>query len=442
MPAFLVLALLSLLFGSGKIRPAPELRLFDETLKQPQRRWGAFFLSLSIHLLLCLAALPVADALSQPDEDDIYYRRFLAARAIVIRMPSADSGTPDVAESSRRPHPVRDRIPTLRLPVPPLQKPALAAIDRRFTPPPFWNRALFPPPPKTPAASVYVNPVTPAPLLETPPKLELPAPADSQTEALLTSSRAIQPDSAKQVADALADSFTGYPVHLFALAPNGAALPAAGSGNVGSAPEYGSTAPNALFGAGGSNLTSANPADRIPRPHEPLVSLLSLLPMLDTPVKMAHPNNGVFDVVVQSSAGDVFPESVGRMTGKPIYTVYLEVGGRKEWILQYCIPKTDGSVHQISANLVHLGNPAPVKAPYPLITVRPPDEIHRGNYLFIHGMVDTTGKFQELQIITTTGGQSAERILAYLAQWEFRPATQDGRPVLVEVILAVPPEPV
>ena len=241
------------------------------------------------------------------------------------------------------------------------------------------------------------------------------------------------------------DPFTGYPVQVFALSSGPPAVASAlgipGPAAFGGVPE----ATNTGSGFTGSSFTRAagldNSADGNPRPPEPLVSLLSLLPMLDVPVRMVHPNNGFFDVVVQSSAADAFPETVGRMTGKPIYTVYLEVSGRKEWIMQYCIPQTDGPARQVSANLVHLGKPAPIKAPFPLITVRPPDELHRESYVLIHGMVDTSGRFQELRVITTTAGHRAERILAYLAQWEFRPATQDGRPILVEVILAVPPEP-
>jgi hypothetical protein len=35
---------------------------------------------------------------------------------------------------------------------------------------------------------------------------------------------------------------------------------------------------------------------------------------------------------------------------------------------------------------------------------------------------------------------TTDALLQYLSYWEFRPALQDGRPVKVEVILAVPPD--
>ena len=441
MPAFLILALLSLLFGSAKAQSTSELRLFNQALKPRRRRWGPFFLSVSLHLLICLAVLPVADVFTQEDEDDIYYRRFVAARAIVIRMPSRVS---QPSAEDRAPAPGRQlaRAHRIEFPMPPAQKPVLKAFDRRFTPPPFWSQSLLPPQQKGPPAAGYPSRVKVIPALQPAPRLELPlqTTTDPATEALLLDMVPAVPSPLKASADALVDPFTGYPVQVFAL-PSGPANAATALSISGSTPFSGAPgAPNT-----GSGFTRAadldNTIDRNPRPHEPLVNLLSMLPMLDVPVRMVHPNNGFFDVVVQSSAADAFPESVGRMTGKPIYTVYLEVGGRKEWIMQYCIPQTNGPARQVSANLVHLGNPAPIKAPFPLITVRPPDELHRESYVLIHGMVDTSGRFQELQVITSAAGHRAERILAYLAQWEFRPATQDGRPVLVEVILAVPPEP-
>jgi hypothetical protein len=145
--------------------------------------------------------------------------------------------------------------------------------------------------------------------------------------------------------------------------------------------------------------------------------------------------------VMQSSSNEAFPEGADALSGRPIYTVYLEVGAPKEWIMQYCVPDAPGPIQ--TGNIVALGNPAPVRAPYPLVTVRPPEDwSHGADYLLVHGFLDASGRFRNLRILPhrQPDARSSDALLQYLGYWEFRPAVQDGRPVMVEVILAVPPD--
>ena len=96
-----------------------------------------------------------------------------------------------------------------------------------------------------------------------------------------------------------------------------------------------------------------------------------------------------------------------------------------------------------AGNIIKLGSPAPVSAPYPMVTVRPPEDWRYGSeYLLVHGYLDTTGRFRDLRILPAQQARPSysEALLQYLAYWEFRPAAQDGVPVMVEVILAVPPD--
>jgi len=161
-----------------------------------------------------------------------------------------------------------------------------------------------------------------------------------------------------------------------------------------------------------------------------------------TPLRVLHPTNGVFDVVVvQSSGTEAFPEASAALSGRPIYTVYLQVGAPKEWILQYCVPNMTGPVQ--TGNFVNLGNPAPVASPYPMVTVRPPEDWQHGSdYLLVHGFLDESGRFRDMSILATqlSPAPTTSALLQYLAYWEFRPALVDGRPAKVEVILAVPPD--
>ena len=52
--------------------------------------------------------------------------------------------------------------------------------------------------------------------------------------------------------------------------------------------------------------------------------------------RIQHPADGNYDVVLMNSAGlDDLPEVAGLLTGNPVYTVYLRVGDRREWLLEY-----------------------------------------------------------------------------------------------------------
>ena len=158
--------------------------------------------------------------------------------------------------------------------------------------------------------------------------------------------------------------------------------------------------------------------------------------------RVVHPASGVFDIVVQSSGLDGFPESAGVLTGKPIYSVYLNVGTPKEWILQYALPAGESESPEVSGGVVRLGNSSPLAAPYPRVTFRPPIKTRQGSsaYVMVHGFLDGNGRFEGLKVLGTSAAEEAPQIVAVLERWEFRPAMQDGRPARVEILLAIAPE--
>lgn len=103
--------------------------------------------------------------------------------------------------------------------------------------------------------------------------------------------------------------------------------------------------------------------------------------------------------------------------------------------MQYCVP-TDTAIRKREGIAYQLGNPAPVKAPYPRITVAPPrwgrEEV------VMHGFITELGEFSELRVVS--GKETAEdlMVLPLLQHWVFRPATRDGRPIAVEFVLVIP----
>ena len=157
------------------------------------------------------------------------------------------------------------------------------------------------------------------------------------------------------------------------------------------------------------------------------------------PVRMVHPENGVFDVVlIQASADtEMLPGPV--LSGRPVHTVYLQVGAPREWILQYCVPQSSEYRVQQGGSVVQLGNPGPVKAPYPKVTVLPPaPALPRTARMVLHGFLTEQGMLRDLRMIGEDQKHGEAQIIPYLQQWEFRPAARDGRAIEVEVVLTIP----
>jgi hypothetical protein len=366
-------------------------------------------------------------------------------------------------------------------------------VDKRLPQLLLWDaeKKKFKAPPKQPIEPGNLTAKHETPKLDAPPKLEAPN-RETIASALRIASSVINanpklprpagtpmPMQMTEMSNAPAgsqgasiDPFTGKPVQILAMSPNPAPLSDAlkslliPAGNQlgrlpGAPPLFGLRRPGGAPGEGGgigngdgdseagSPDGAADGTGNDDGPTHTLLANASLFGMLKppgltgSPVRILHPSNGVFDVVVvQSSSAENFPDGTEALSGRPIYTVYLQVGAAKEWILQYCMPNANIAGPMQSGSLVRLGNPAPIAAPYPLVTLRPPEDWQHGSdYLLVHGFLDRSGKFKDLKVLPNHNASArAGLLLQYLTYWEFRPAVQDGLPVTVEVILAVPPD--
>jgi hypothetical protein len=148
------------------------------------------------------------------------------------------------------------------------------------------------------------------------------------------------------------------------------------------------------------------------------------------------PHDGQFGaVVVGASMEDKYPETAPLWSGRLSYTVYLHVGLAKSWILQYSLTRAD--------NAAAAGNITHIEAPWPYNIVRPnlaPGAID-ADALMVHGFVNQDGRFEALTVVFPPQFAEAQFVLNSLNQWQFRPATQNGQNVLVEVLLIIPDEP-
>jgi len=58
--------------------------------------------------------------------------------------------------------------------------------------------------------------------------------------------------------------------------------------------------------------------------------------------------------------------------------------------------------------------------------------------LMIHGFVNKAGRFEQLAVAFPPEFPDTRFVLEELAKWEFRPASQGGQYVRVEVLLVIP----
>ena len=148
------------------------------------------------------------------------------------------------------------------------------------------------------------------------------------------------------------------------------------------------------------------------------------------------PKDGHYTFLVMGSKPEEsFPEAAGLLSGQLVYTVYLRTGARPDWILQYCLPK--------SSEAAGTGAAGPLEAPYAYVMQRPEVSFESDDErAFVHGIIDFTGKFQQLAVVGDAVIANRQILLAALNLWQFRPATRGGRPTPVEVLLIIPrPQP-
>lgn len=181
------------------------------------------------------------------------------------------------------------------------------------------------------------------------------------------------------------------------------------------------------------------------RDHEPAANEASpgsgftpgALTTVPPPVKVEHPIAGHYEVAVVQSSG-VVPGSAGLLSGIPVYSVYVSVGTAKEWILQYCLPSSEPREHRVS-QVIQLGSVTPLSAPYAHLILRPAVSFRTAvRYAFIHGLVNAAGRFEQLSEAGEPAIENIGAVLQALQKWEFRPASRDGEPTTVEVLLCIP----
>ncbi|MGQ9919273.1 MAG: hypothetical protein ACUVS7_17865, partial [Bryobacteraceae bacterium] len=162
----------------------------------------------------------------------------------------------------------------------------------------------------------------------------------------------------------------------------------------------------------------------------------------DGTLVLIFPPDGSFDVVVVENA---FPEALSdlakRLSGRPVYTAYLDVGAGREWTLHYCVPGP-GQAAQQQGMVVTLEDPPPLHAPYIQRAELPPaEEWASSRYQVFHAFLTDQGKLERVTAVRAATAR-ADSLLKSFSRWQFRPATRSKTAVGIEVLLVVPPLPV
>ena len=150
---------------------------------------------------------------------------------------------------------------------------------------------------------------------------------------------------------------------------------------------------------------------------------------------LTFPKNGHYGVVVVgSSLDDEYPELLRIWGARIAYTVYLQVGSSKNWILQYSLPgdHDDGGKERAAV----------LDAPWPYDVTRPHliPALLNADAMVLHGMVSREGRFERLSIVYPARAPQGTLVLESLAKWKFRPANLNGKDTAVEVVLVIPNE--
>lgn len=67
-----------------------------------------------------------------------------------------------------------------------------------------------------------------------------------------------------------------------------------------------------------------------------------------------------------------------------------------------------------------------------------PDAFARNSRMYVHGFLTPSGQFRALRPVRSEDAEVVPQLIPYLKKWEFRPATRDGKPVEVELLLVIP----
>jgi hypothetical protein len=124
-------------------------------------------------------------------------------------------------------------------------------------------------------------------------------------------------------------------------------------------------------------------------------------------------------VATARSGGAIIPK--GLLKGAKVYTVYLDTAAGLAF-LQFAERAANNFQHDLTA-------------PELLSSVVPPEM--RSARVMLAGVMDRNGSLRDLRVLQAISTDIAQRLIAAVQQWHFRPALQSGNPVEVDAIFGL-----
>jgi hypothetical protein len=149
------------------------------------------------------------------------------------------------------------------------------------------------------------------------------------------------------------------------------------------------------------------------------------------------PESGTYGmtVIATASSGGGLGD-FGVFYDEPVFTVYMRMATASDpsapsWTLEYA------ALHAGEAGGGKIAPPFPIKRQSPAWSAELVDR-YRNQLLVIYVVIDEQGKLQRAKSMQSPSIRFNAPLLAALNDWEFRPATLNGKPIAVRALLGVP----
>jgi hypothetical protein len=155
-----------------------------------------------------------------------------------------------------------------------------------------------------------------------------------------------------------------------------------------------------------------------------------------TLTRIELPQNGRPQMsVFGESVAEQYPETADQMRGLVVSTIYLGMGLKKSWTLEYWMPAGE----EIPAQK---GGAAGLVAPWPYLMFRPDVALPpEADAVLVRGALTAEGRLEGLALLLPAEWAQRDSLFQALRQWKFRPASRNGQPQSVEVLLVIPRQP-
>ncbi len=152
-------------------------------------------------------------------------------------------------------------------------------------------------------------------------------------------------------------------------------------------------------------------------------------------VRLSFPRDGQNQLFLTGNSVLTYhPEFASHHKSKIVSTVYINIGLKKTWSLEYSAPSLPADAPKEEAAL---NSPWPYEIYRPDNVSVPPDL----DAILVAGVLGPSGRLEDLQLLLPSDWQGKESLLRALSCWRFRPAARGSQVTAVDVLFVIPRQP-